>query len=462
MRGARHRQSRTLLERPAQLISAADHQAVQLAAASYRAASNPRSRPRSRDGSGDYHLDDRSRARLRSMSRTLERDCDFYDALLGSFADYVVGEGPQPQPQLEDAEWSEQLADLWREQAVESAGMDVCGRHTLTTTLHLVIRSLVRDGEMWAWENQGRLATYEAETIEHIEHDGQNRPLWYRTFDKQVYNADDLHHLAHVTRISQSRGAPVLTAGLDDWWLLNSLYEAETTSAESASLPWVLIEHQQAHAIPPSGGLQAGAPTAIAPGGMSTPAGWQRTPAGSMMGMPRGLTAKAWAPDRPNLSVPEFVISRLRYLCAPLLPYEAAFHDYGSLNYAAIRGLRRTVERIVRRWRVPHLQPLLTLLYRDNVRRWILQGRLPYRPGWEQVAWKWPEVPIQDREKDALADERELDNGTTSLPHMLGSQWRQRIREQEEADAYREQIRREFRQQAGLPDPEPEPSRSTT
>jgi hypothetical protein len=416
-----------------------------LSALSYTAASNPRTQPRTPGMPAHAHLDPFTRYQLVTRSQELERNCDYYDAAIGNFCTLLVGTGPIPRPLSGTPEWREQARDLFLGDA-NSGRLDHRRRTIWGPWLNRLARSVVRDGEAWAWHAEdGGALLWEAGAIDQIQLDGNERHSGYRLAGtREILSPAKVSHAAWITRESQTHGHPVLVAGLDDWAELNSLYEAETISAANAARVWVII---QAMANVPGAGAafaqlgKGGNGNAAAPG-RAVPAGWQYTHDGAIMGMPPGLQGTPWSPDRPNVDVPVYVKERMRVLVSPLGPYELIFLDVGALNYAAIRGLRRMGEMIFAPWRNMILRQTIDTIWRNWCRAQILAQRLPYAPGWDRIAWRWPELPIQDREKDALADERELGNGTATLQGILGEdEWQRAQDERAAADLRAAQLR---------------------
>jgi hypothetical protein len=407
---------------------------VALAAGSYRAVNDPRSRTRIwADGTGDYHLDAHTQRELRTKSRDLERNSHLYDGFLSNWAVYLIGSGPKPLPRSTNAAWAAQASALF---AADAAAGLLDSRRLLAWPLWLahLARSVVRDGDAGVWhEGDGSAAILEGDRLGTVTCDDRGRIVsigvlapdqgWFSA-PQQSVAAQTLQLVAWRTRPSQTRGHPALAAGLDDWERIDSLNEAEILTAEAASLPWMVVKRQPGA---PAGGPVAGPGAAAGPGGRALPTGWQRSDAANLFVMPQGYDGQAWAPDRPNLNVPAFVIQQLRHLCLPLLPYEIAFLDVGSLNYAAIRGLGRLARRRLTDFRGLYLLPVINRVWSDWARAQILAKRLPAVADFAAVDWQWDELEIRDREKDATAVERELANGTTTLQGELGPDWQRTV-----------------------------------
>lgn len=439
-------------------VATAAPQRVQLVAGSYRAADNPRRRSNSWiDGSGDFHLDGATRRKLRTLSRSLERNSDLYDGLLTNWMTFLVGSGPRPVPLTKNEEFNALAPKLFAQDA-KRCRLDARGMFPWAQWVAMLARSVARDGNavvMHSGDGRGQLL--EDDRIGEVALDPLGRIIGMSFIDagaatmtKQtdLYPTTDFSLCSYRTRPSQTLGHPVLVAGLDDWERLDSLNEAEIVSAEAASLPWLLIKHKDGSTgIPLSFGNNGAATAAMAAGGPApvpaTPVGWQRSDAGSIMGLPPGLDGEPWSPDRPNLNVPEFVRMNLRHLCLPLLPYEVAFLDIGALNYAAIRSVGALARRRLGDFRTLIIEDPISRMFRDWARAQILAKRLPFTSDFAEHRWDWDELEIRDRDKDAKAVEQEMANGTLTLQEAIGPNWRQVIDQLA--------VERDYRASKGLP-----------
>jgi capsid protein len=410
---------------------------VQLAAGSYRAAENPRRRFRIIDGTGDFHLDDYTRQMLRSQSRDLERNNTWYDAALGNFATYIVGSGPRPIFQSADDAWNKAALELWQADAAGTA-LDARGLSDWATWCTMLTRAVVRDGDSPVIHtDDARALQLESERIDSLRLDDYGRIVgasliaqspsgWNLPGQGTPIDTSRFSLPAWRTRSSQTRGHPACAAGLDEWERIDSLNEAEIISAETASLPWLMLQSQPGTAAgqaPPRnrGGLSGP--------GAAAPDGWVKTDAGSIIGLPPGVTGQAWTPNRPNLNVPEFVRLNLRGLCTPLLPYEVLFVDLNGFSYAAVRALGKLSQRKIKDFRSRVLLPVISRILRDWARIQILRKRLPYVRDYARHRWDWDELEIRDREKDATAVEKEMANGTTTLQDVVGPTWRDKVQQ---------------------------------
>ena len=454
---------------------------------SYPAAHDPRARHPETNGSADWHLDPWERQRLLNKSRATERENEWYDATLGNFADLVVGsEGPEPlwihadmPPALKD-----QLQDLWWKDAT-TRRLDVSGLHTWASMLKLRVRSIARDGDVLTWhDGAGACLHYESDQVGKVfarNADGTqtgyelniDSPMRTGAPDAGGGPFIDAQHadfIAWRTRFGQTRGTPVLQSSLTRWQRLSSLVESEIISAETGALPWTVLETAAgvASLAPPApwtGGADPGEGGGEEDAGLDSVDGWVPTDAGHMMAPPRGVTAKPWVPGRPNMDIPPFVKMCLRRFVAPLAPYEALFSDFSDLSYATIRGLGQAARNKMAHWRGTMLQTSLDRQARDWLRHAVTTGRVVLPDGLSpdaiRLEWRWEELDIRDREKDALTAQREDELGHSSMADRLGPDWT-RVQDQRHTERMRQvQLDAEYRAAVAalppLPSESPQP-----
>jgi capsid protein len=427
-------------------------------------------------------LDPWERWRLVNKSRATERENEWYDTTLGNFADLVVGsEGPEPLwiNQHLPPDVLDQLQELWWEDATNGR-MDVAGVHSWASMLKLRVRSVARDGDILTWhDGEGRAAHYETDQVGKVFAQqltgivsgfelNLDTPMRTGAPDAgggAYVAAEQADFIAWRTRFGQTRGAPVLQSSMARWQRLSSLVESEIISSENSSMPWTVLTTAPGVAgmSPPTPfGETSGEEGEASTDDYDTVDGWVPTDAGHMMAPPRGVTATPWIPNRPNLDVPPFVKMNLRRFVAPLCPYEALFSDFEGLSYATIRGLGQAARNKVRHWRGTLLQRSLDRQARDWLTAAVKDRRITLPAGLTPAAirieWRWEELDIRDREKDALTAEREENLGHQSMKDRLGPDWT-RVQDQRQQERKRQaQLDAEYAKYvAGLNQPEPAP-----
>lgn len=225
-------------------------------------------------GSGDASLQ-RAGDNLRMMARDLEQNHDLVAGALSILVNNVVGRGIRYEPavmsvtgELHEA-LNEELAYLFRDWAKRP---DVTGQYPLGELERIELRSMLRDGDVFAVHHEGNIpkldhgtiVPYSVELLESdyvplefndasrgirmgVEKNAWGKPRAYHIFkshpgDLDVFSvttkrvkAESVTHLMNAYRIRQTRGvtilAPVLTR-LDD---LKDFEESERLAARLAS-----------------------------------------------------------------------------------------------------------------------------------------------------------------------------------------------------------------------------------
>lgn len=424
---------------------------AQLARTSFAAINNPRRR-RLRKGDGGYHCDYRTVEELRNISRWLEYHSGSYGGALHNWSQYLVGTGPCYTPTTADVDWNRKAAALIADD-LKNKEHDVRKRFTWGRWLKLLATAIVRDGSMGVVHSvTGAAQLIEAERVVGVDTNRAGQVVNYQVVDlrngfvdystKAPVSPAMMDFPAVVTRVSQDLGIPLLFSSLDDHDGISDLWQAEIDSATESARPWLAIEHKDGGALPGGQtipGMMAAAnqsnPAQQPSARGDAPAGWTKTPNGSVMGLPPGLTAKIHSPERPNLDVPEFTKAVMRMACMMLLPYELLFGDQADISYSNGRGIRKLGNGLLTCFRTDYLEPSCTRIAHARLRQHIAAGRLPLpkdpagKDAWKKGKWEWDEIPEHDRIKERQADTIDLANGTTSLKKLNGEDWQETMEE---------------------------------
>lgn len=417
---------------------------AQLARSSFAAISNPRRR-RLRRGDGNYHCDYRTVEELRDISRWLEYHSGSYAGALHNWSQYLVGEGPCYTPMTKDKDWNRAAAALLADD-FKNKRHDIRARFTWGKWLKLLATSIVRDGAMGVVHTAtGPAQLIEAERVVAVDSNRIGQITSYTVAEvrngfidyssKEQISPAMMDWCPVVTRVSQDLGIPLLFSTLDDHDGISDLWQAEITSASESARPWLTIEEKDnglpgGMTIPQALGAANGSSPAQAPSARGDlPAGWVRTPNGNIMGLPKGLTGKVHAPERPNLDVPEFTKSVMRMACMMLLPYELLFGDQADISYSNGRSIRKLGNGLLNCFRKDYLEATITRIAHALLRQHIVHGRLPMpqdddgKLAWQKGKWEWDEIPEHDRIKERQADTIDLANGTKTLKDLVGEDW---------------------------------------
>jgi len=447
-------------------------------AGSYRATDAARSRVRVHGGGGDTHADRQSRRVLRDLSRDLERNAEPYQIFLRGAA-RLIG-APTPRPTTPDHAWNRAIAAHWRAHAGRiRGGFDARNLDTWPALCLGWWMAALRDGDV----ARALLATGQIQTIEADCIDAPPRPgnqhrrvvggltlgqqsdllgVWLAPRDANgrpqaekatEHSPEYVGLLAFFRGTSQTRGVPVMCAGLDNAERVDALVESEIIGAEQASNIFGAVTRQLGQGqVAPGAPLVQGDIAAAAGADVTQASAQGQTidyvsfPAGSYLDLPVGHDWKSDKPGRPNLDVPQFLRAILSMSAAVIaLPYPVIFADFHGINWSGNRGLVSLTRDALATLRDTWCEPYVDPVYGWWLAHGLADGTLPAPPAgwtWAQTMaheWDWPmrpewPDPLKEEQRHDLA----LRLGTSSLHRISGPDWydilRERAEEEQAAD----------------------------
>ena len=437
-------------------------------ASSYRAAETSRWRPSVIGaGSGDRHADARARAILRDRSQDMERNVEPYHVMVHGAA-RLFG-APSPRPTVGDDEWRALVVRRWRQRAKSRrAGFDRRGIQTWGALCRSWWTSWLVDGDVaYVPQTDGSVATIEADqicggpargnqyrrTVGGITLDAQDRPVqvWIaprtssgivRASEAKPVEAELVHLLVSPWRVSQTRGLPLITAGLDNQERVDALVESEVITAEQASTIYGAMQRsmtpgQVPPGVPLSNSTEYPAGTWSGEGATSDDRQpmLQQWSAGSYFELPAGMTWQQIDTNRPNLNVVEMLRQVLRVSAATIgIPMPVLYADFHGINWSGNRGLISLAREALRWWRGNYCEPFIDPVYGYWLETQMRSGAIPkpagvppqdiYDHAWDWPMPEWPD-PYKEEQRHGLA----LQQGTDSLHRILGPEWENVLRE---------------------------------
>lgn len=396
-------------------------------------------------GSADRHLD-RDRQLLVRMGSEFARDNAIYQGIIERALDGIFGSsGFTLQAQTKSKRLNQQLEAGWEEfaQACEARGMfdfRECSR--------IVGRSVFDHGDIGQLFTEDRLFQYfESEQInggkldaaavaakhtlqEGVELTALGRPVryWASGYDRNGYvrtgaeeptDAEHFNLIAHRTRVSQTRGVPVLTSAFSMVHRINDVCDAE-------AIAWQLLS-RFAIAINRENGAEAAFAESEADndGRDSPPDLADRVTEldeAIIFHGETGETVSAISRDLPGANFPESVRMYLRLIGMPLgLPLEVILLDYSKTNYTGARAALEQAFRSFVKWQKFFKRRHHTPSYRRWVRWQIEDGLVPERADIYAHQWDAPEFPWVDQLKEAQAWGERMDRGLATQTAALQS-----------------------------------------
>lgn len=426
-------------------------------------------------GRGDDHLDEATLSRLREIARDASRNDPVVRGMLETYAEGIVGTDLPIEARTKDEKWNEARESLWRERMVDQP-CDATGRFNFPHSIFLAILQHATDGDFFVAFDEDKPWLIEGEQcgspigvkngqtfvvtngVATALPRGQVIGYYIGTPNKwgyiepngyQKFDAADVHHVFDPTRISYTRGEPILTPSVQ--WFDNMMRyaDAELVTSIGQACQGVAITRKEA--------TDDGLPHRTTP---QTQGGYtveDKLPTRKfepfmVWNLEDGEDVRNIGVSRPSTVFGEFMNKVLMIAGrAAGMPLMLITQDLSGATFMNARIANQMAQERWRKVQSYVVKPLASRWYLWQTERDIASGELAPAPeDWrkhEVFCRRWPYV---DPEKEAKADEIELRNGTTSRTFICsrsGRDIRNVIRERI-AD---EKIEIEEREAAGLP-----------
>lgn len=225
-------------------------------------------------------------------------------------------------------------------------------------------------------------------------------------------------HIYNPEYVHQTRGVPALAVTLLRFNMTRGYEEAELVAARSASAKMgFFTTNEEGESF--EGGEQNKDGSTI---DAMTP--------GQIERLPKGVTFEGWDPQHPNGNQGGFIKTLLRASAAGVnVPYNQMANDGEGINFSTIRFFDRDAQDVWRSFQNLLIESLHSFVYEGWLRSVLKSGRVELRPGvplapafidkYREVRWQgrtWDHVQPKEQ---ALADEINLRNGTTTVSRIL-------------------------------------------
>lgn len=421
-------------------------------------------------GTADTHLDEHSLWKQREICRDLDRNNPLVSGLLETECDGVVGNGVAIQArslnadgQTQDTGWNETAEALWRAEMLERP-CDVTNRFNFNQYLWNMFYSYRRDGDMATIYTGDGLQAVEGEQIgtPFGQKDAENfvvvNGIAYSKKTNKVigyyvgkphssgfyieqnsikkYTADNVHFHFNPRRFSQSRGQPALTPSIKYIDYLCGYIDAELVAAKINACFSVFITKktpETGYPTPYTKGVSSSGKT-------SDLAQLEKIEPGMISYGEPGEDVKGVGMGRPSSEFDPFVTKMLtligRPLCIPLmlitLDFSGATFMNARIAYQKVQGKWIKEQTFI-------IKPFASRTWNLKIAQWIAEKKLPAKDtafSHEVICNRWPYV---DPYKEAIADEQELKNGTTTRTRIAarkGEDFEDIIDERKREDNY--------------------------
>ncbi len=410
---------------------------------------------------------------MRELARDMDRNADTFGVLHDAFAAAVVGEGVKYRPTTSDAAWNKLAADAIHDLlSRDIGGIDSTGRRTGYRLGYDAVRAFAVDGESGLVElNDYTVQPFESEqvttggsiegrSVDGVISDDAGRIVAFHIvpYDDMGrlnmgagmrIDARDVRWMANRSRFSQTRGTPMLVAGLDDWERLDSFRESEVIAAEQGSQIYGVIEHQPGdlgtqRPFAPTGPdssavLRSGLTDESSVNGIQVD--WQPTVSGALMDLPDGKKYVPIDPQRPNPNAVPFMMEMIRQFCAKAgIPYEWAYNDVRGLSWSVNRALVQMARDRIAIWQTQTFAPYFSRLYVWLLGGLIERGVIPANDEWDKHELQWSRISWPDEGAEYEAQGLGLLKGLTTRHRVHGPLWRDILDERMEELTYASEL----------------------
>jgi lambda family phage portal protein len=416
-------------------------------------------------GTADTQLDQHSLWKQREICRDLERNNPIVSGLLETECDGVVGDGVDIQARTKDKGWNKAAEELWQEEMIDNP-CDITGVFNFNQYLWNMFYSYRRDGDMATIYTDYGLQAIEGEQIGTPF--GQKKPENFKITNgvaysnltgKRIgfyigkpaengfyiehssykkYHAENVHFHFHPRRFSQSRGQPAFTPSIR--WIdhLTGYCDAELVAAKINACFSVFITKKY-----PEGSFPLGFTGGVSPSGQTqTGKRLEKIEPGMIEYGEPGEDVKGVGMGRPSSEFDPFTTKMLSFIGRPLcMPLMLITLDFSG---ATFMNARIAYQKVQSKWQKEQkfiLKPFASRTWNWKINQWVKDKKLSKRDDMskhEVICATWPYV---DPYKEALADEQELKNGSTTRTRInarKGQDFENIVDERKREDEYLE------------------------
>lgn len=393
---------------------------------------------------------------LRARSRDLERNNVYYKRYINLLVQNVVGHaGVRLQSKVtgiqggDDKTANERIEREWKEWG-KKGSCTVCGQYSFKDLQRMVLKSVVRDGEILIRKIKGypnkwgfALQILEADHLDERLNDEQKnirmgiryneygQPIEYYLLKKhpgdvgypgeviaskyEVIPADEIIYLYMKERPTQSRGIPWGITSATRLNMLDGYEEAELVAARIAASKMGFYKQQMGDEYTGEENEENELLMEVEPGVFEV--------------LPPGVEVETFDPQHPNNAYSFFVKNMLKGIASGLnISYVSLANDLESVNYSSIRAgvlEEREYYKTIQDWFIENfMQPVFEAWLEMS----LLTKALPYsydqyeklnKPSWIPKRWDWVD-PL----KDVQANIQAINNNLKSRTQVVAEQGR--------------------------------------
>jgi lambda family phage portal protein len=386
----------------------------------------------------DRHLQPMLLSRVREISRAHDRNSCLLHGILDRWVDNTVSSGFGLRPNTKDPGWNEAA----RESMKETLGPSVDRRGMLDMTgfARLGLRALGTDGDfLLAHGSDGTVQAIEAHQIgtpmdriglgcaNGVEVDAAGKPKGFWVHDQtyggyiqlpssqtRYVDAADCEFVPYRTRFTQTRGIPVVAAGLSHFDRLDEYIDNESMAAAIDACLTFFVQRQALD-------LSLLTPDKIeAMARDGTARILQKVEPGMILQGTPGDELTSLGGKRPGMQFEPYVITSLRMLgCSIGMPLELVLLDFSKSNFSSGRLAMLQAYRMFEVWQAFLRDRVYLPIYRRQILRAIAKRQLTLRDDAFRVRvfppkWAWIN-PLQEIQALDLAIRAGVETVTNEL-----------------------------------------------
>lgn len=405
-------------------------------------------------GTADSQLDVFTLDGLREICRELCRNNALISGLLKTERDGIVGDGVDIQARTSDDSedgWNHTAERLWKEDMIDHP-CDATGRFNFNEYLQKMYLAYRRDGDMFTIFTKIGLQAIEGEQcgtpftkvnkesknlkiingIAYSKNTGQvigyyigepdDTGCYIKPESFQTFTADKVHHHFNPARFSQSRGEPVLAPSIKYIDYLAGYIDAELVAAKVNACFSAFVTKKDAISGFPLSNVGGTGGTGVTDG-KGNLARREKIEPGIIEYLQPGEGVEGVGMTHPGTMFDPFVLRMLtligRPLCIPLMLITLDFSGATFMN------ARIAYQKVQEAWMIEQnvlLKQFASRVWRWKIDQWIAAGLLKDREDKYKHEIKCNRWPYVDPYKEAVADEQQLKNGTTTRTKITSRQ----------------------------------------
>jgi lambda family phage portal protein len=369
-------------------------------------------------------LTSRDRNIMVKKCRNAERNYGLYNQILNDMQLYTSGDGIKPQSHASTPEAAQAYEEYFAE---KSKRIDITNRLSFYQAQGIVVRSLIRDGDVFAAKvrnarDEAKIQLIEAHRVGDPADRDRPERVWdgvefgdfgevvaywvYRSNNssRQVL-ANSMMHIVDFTSSSAARGIPLLQHSVNSLTDMDEILEAEKRAVKDQA--------EVTRVLKKGGGFIDDNMAAELGGGDRCYSGIVEQAGGKLLVLETNESLEHQESRRPSQTFNGFITELQRDVAFGSLPFEFVANPQ-ALGGASIRLVTAKAARVFGKYQniliERFCQPTWDYIIADG----IAKGEIPDDPKWYLASWTTPKSVTVDGGRDAANDRADLELGLLS------------------------------------------------